>query len=252
MANNGGYHTMKFVADLHIHTISSGHAYSTVMENARAAADKGLEMIAITDHGPAMPGGPHAYHFGNIKVIPDELFGVRILKGVEANVIDRAGNLDLEDDRLAGLDIVLAGLHDVCTPNGSIPENTEMMINAIKNPWVDVIVHPGNPEYLIDAEAVIQAAVQYDVAIEINNSSLKLSRVGSTPYCEKILCLAKQYGAKILVGTDSHFSLAIGDFSQVIPLLKKYDVAPSAILNTSIADIRRHLQRRSNRRGSKV
>ena len=248
MVDNGGYDAMKFVADLHIHTISSGHAYSTVMENARAAADKGLEMIAITDHGPAMPGAPHPYYFGNLRVIPNELFGVRILKGVEANIMDRAGHIDLEDFRLAKLDIVLAGLHNVCSPIGSVAENTEMMINAMKNPWVDVIVHPGNPQYLIDAEAVVQAAVKYDVAVEINNSSLKVSRAGSRPYCEKILCLAKQYGAKIIVGTDSHFSLAIGDFSQAIELLTKYDISPDAVLNTSITGIRNHLDRRSNPR----
>jgi len=242
---------MKFVADLHIHTISSGHAYSTVMENARAAADKGLEMIAITDHGPAMPGAPHAYHFGNMRVIPDELFGVRVLKGVEANIIDQAGNLDLADIYLAKLDIVLAGLHNVCTPIGSVAENTEMMINAIKNPWVDVIVHPGNPQYLIDAQAVVQAAVEFDVAVELNNSSLKLSRAGSAPYCEKILALAKQYGAKIIVGTDSHFASAIGDFTEAMVLLKKYEISPSAILNTSIASIRNHLGRLSNPRGHK-
>lgn len=239
---------MKIVADLHTHTISSGHAYSTVMENVRAAADKGLEMIAITDHGPAMPGGPHMYHFGNLRVIPNELFGVQILKGVEANVINQAGGLDLPEERLAGLDIVLAGAHNICSPQGSVAENTKMLINTIKNPWVDGIVHPGNPEFLIEAEAVIQAAVEYDVAIEINNSSLKVSRAGSRPYCEKILCLAKQYGAKIILGTDSHFALAVGDFSQAIELLEQYDICPSTVLNTSITSIKSHLERRSNRR----
>lgn len=242
---------MKIIADLHTHTISSGHAYSTVMENVRAAADRGLEMIAITDHGPAMPGGPHAYHFGNQKVIPNELFGVRVLTGVEANIIDRAGNLDLQEDRLAALDIVLAGLHTVCTPNGSIEENTEMLINGIKNPWVDVIVHPGNPEFQIDAEAVVKAAVQYDVAMELNNSSLKVSRCGSRPYCEKILSLCKQYGAKIIVGTDSHFALSIGNFTEAMVLLEKYDIPASAVVNTSMEAILSHLQRRSNRNRSK-
>ena len=242
---------MKIVADLHTHTISSGHAYSTVMENVRAAADKGLEMIAITDHGPAMPGAPHDYHFGNLRVLPSELFGVQILKGVEANVINRAGGLDLAEDRLAGLDIILAGAHYICSPQGSLAENTEMMINTIKNPWVDGIVHPGNPEYLIDAEAVVQAAVEYDVAIEINNSSLKLSRAGSRPYCEKILCLVKQYGAKIILGTDSHFALDVGDFSQAVALLKQYDISSNAVLNTSIISIKNHLERRLNRRSRK-
>lgn len=241
---------MKYVADLHIHTVSSGHAYSTVLENARAAADRGLEMIAITDHGPAMPGGPHVYHFGNLKALPDELFGVRILKGVEANVIDSDGNLDLPDDRLINLEIVLAGLHTICSPYGSVAENTKMMVNAMKNPWVDTIVHPGNPEYLVDIETIVKAAVEYDVALEINNSSLKVSRVGSRPYCENIACMAKKYGAKIMLGTDSHFALAIGDFSKAVELLKKYEISPDLVINTSVENVLRHLNRRSNRNHS--
>src|SRR5512146_3220126 len=55
---------LKIVADMHTHTIASGHAYSTVNELAHAAAAKGLAAMAITDHGPALPGGPHLYHFG--------------------------------------------------------------------------------------------------------------------------------------------------------------------------------------------
>ena len=77
---------MKLVADLHTHTVASGHAYCSVNEMAQAAADVGLEMIAITDHGPNMPGGPHLYHFGNIHVVPSVIAGARVLKGVEANI----------------------------------------------------------------------------------------------------------------------------------------------------------------------
>lgn len=241
---------MQFVADLHVHTVASGHAYSTVLENARAAANRKLAMIALTDHGPAMPGGPHKYHFGNQACIPPEMFGVRVLKGIEANVIDRQGTLDLEDNRLAKLDIVLAGLHTLCAPYGTEAENTEMMINAIKNPWVDVIVHPGNPEYPIDALAVVQAAIQYDVALEINNSSLTVSRRGSKPYCHNIACLAKQFGAKIIVGTDSHFAWSVGDFSAAAKLLADTDISPELVLNTSADRILQHLRRRQNRRVS--
>ena len=56
---------MKLKIDLHSHTVSSGHAYSTLLENLRAAKEKGLEALAMTDHGPNMPGGPHLYHFYN-------------------------------------------------------------------------------------------------------------------------------------------------------------------------------------------
>lgn len=42
--------------DLHTHTIASGHAFGTIWENARAAKDKGISVLAITDHGPSVPG----------------------------------------------------------------------------------------------------------------------------------------------------------------------------------------------------
>lgn len=239
---------MRFEADLHIHTVASGHAYSTVMEIAKAASEQGLKMIAITDHGPCMPGGPHAYHFSNQAVIPDQLFGVRVLKGIEANVVDRQGTLDLDKFRLAKLDIVLAGLHTLCAPRGSRQENTEMMINTMKNPWVDVIVHPGNPEYEVDEEAIVKAAVEHDVALEINNSSLTVSRRGSADHCNNIACLAKRYGAKILLGSDSHFALSVGIFDQALQLLTKNDISGEFVLNTSVERIWQHLNRRSNRR----
>ena len=114
---------MQFVADLHVHTVASGHAYSTVKENARAAADKGLAIIALTDHGPGMPGGAHVYHFSNQTAIPPFLFGVRVLKGIEANAMNRFGKLDLDDFRLSKLDIVAVGLHTVCSPYGNLEEN---------------------------------------------------------------------------------------------------------------------------------
>ncbi|MDF2635740.1 MAG: hypothetical protein K0R78_2614, partial [Pelosinus sp.] len=146
--------------------------------------------------------------------------------------------------------IVLAGLHAVCSPYGTVAENTQMMVAAIKNPWVDAIVHPGNPEYEVDAETIVKAAVEYDVALEINNSSLKLSRAGSRPYCENIACLAKEYGAKIILGTDSHFASAIGDFTKALEVVEKYKISPDLVINTSVEKLLRHLNRRFNRRNS--
>ena len=239
-----GDDVLEFIADLHTHTIASGHAYSTVMENAHAAAQRGLKVLAITDHGPLMPGAPHPYYFGNLKVIPEYLYGVRILRGIEANVTDRKGRLDLDDQRLAKLDIVLAGLHTYCAPYGSIAENTAMMVNTIKHPRVDAIVHPGNPEFPIDYSVVVQAAVEFDVAIEINNSSLTVSRQGSLPHCDTIADLAKQYGAKVMLGTDSHIAASVGDFDAAVMLLEKNGIGPEQIINASLSQLQAHLTRR--------
>ena len=237
---------MQFVADLHVHTVASGHAYSTVAEIARVAADKGLDLIALTDHGPAMPGGPHAYHFSNQTAIPNVLFGVRVLKGIEANVMDRRGRLDLDEFRLSKLDIVAIGLHTVCSPYGNKKENTTMMVEAMQNPFVDIVVHPGNPEYLVDEETIVKAAVQYNVALEVNNSSLTVSRKGSLPHCDQIVSLAKAYGAKLIVGSDSHYCETVGEFSVAAALLDKHGILPEQVLNTSLEKILAHLNRRTN------
>ena len=103
---------MKILADTHTHTIASTHAYSTVMEMARAAADAGLEAIAVTDHGMKLPDAPHSWHFHNLKNIPREICGVKILYGIEANILDLDGNIDpLEEEIYKRLDIVNASIH---------------------------------------------------------------------------------------------------------------------------------------------
>ncbi|WP_346353417.1 phosphatase [Azotosporobacter soli] len=234
---------MQILVDLHTHTVSSGHAYSTIMENAQAAAKRGITMLAMTDHGPAMPGGPHEYHFGNQKVIPEYLSGVRILKGIEANVLDAAGKLDLPVGRLNKLDIVLAGLHTKCAPNQGCEANTAMLIAVMRNPLVDVIVHPGNPEYPVDIRAVVEAAKANDVALEINNSSLKQSRCGSRPLCLEFARLAYQSGTKLVLGTDSHFADAVGDFGEALVLLEEAGVPLDYVLNTMPERVLAHLAR---------
>ena len=144
---------MNFEADLHVHTIASGHAFSTVKEVAEAAAGRDLKMVGITDHGVKMPGGPHEYYFWQLLGLPRFIAGVEILRGVEANILDASGSLDLPERLLAELDLVLAGFHEGCGYEpGSVEENTRAMIGAIHNPFVNIICHPGNPVFPVDIE----------------------------------------------------------------------------------------------------
>ena len=186
---------MPLEADLHLHTLASGHAYSTVKEMVLAAKEKGLKMIALTDHGPRMPGGPHLYHFTNLAALPRVMEGIEVLRGVEANILDANGTLDLPDSVLQDLDIVLAGLHRGTGFDGaSSEEYTKAAIEALKHPRVHLIVHPGNPEFPIDLERLVLAAAGLGKALEINNSSLSISRPGSLPRCRQLARLAKRYG----------------------------------------------------------
>ena len=122
---------IKLVADLHVHTIASGHAYSTVAEVIEAASQRGLEALALTDHGPSMPGGPYRYYFGNLFVIPEREKNVEILKGVEANIIGRDGTLDLRC--AAMLDIVWQDSTAACQPdlNGGFIECSKNYVDGM-------------------------------------------------------------------------------------------------------------------------
>lgn len=240
---------MKLVADLHTHSVASGHAYSTILELAKAAAEKGLKMLALTDHGPKMPGGPHLYHFYNITVIPEKIEGIEIIRGVEANIIDGNGNIDLPDDYLVRLDWVLAGFHMFCSPEGTREENTEALIKAIENPRVDGIVHPGNPDYPIDPLRVIKAVQANRKVIEINNSSVRGGvRAGSKENCLRIARLAKEYGVQVMLNSDAHISFDVGAFEQAIEIAQQIGLQEENILNASLVKIRSFIAQRNRER----
>ncbi|SDC70546.1 MULTISPECIES: phosphatase [unclassified Candidatus Frackibacter] len=225
---------MKIVADLHTHTISSGHAYSTLEEMVAGAKENGIQILGTTDHGPSMPGGCHPYYFYNLPILPSKIEGVRVLKGVETNITDLYGTLDLPIAALRKLDIVLAGMHPLTGfDGGSKAENTKAMINAIKNPLVDVIVHPGNPQFEIDAKEVVRNALEYDVLLEINNSSFRKSRQGSYDNCLEIARQAKECGLNLILSSDAHFSRDVGRVDKAIDLVKKVGLSEDNIVNTS-------------------
>ena len=239
---------MTYKIDPHCHSIASGHAYSTIQEIAKAASKKKIKMIGITDHGPSLPGGPHKFYFSNMKVLPKKIHGVEILKGIEANIIDRNGGLDLNNNRLETLDLVLAGLHDFCMEPGTSEENTEAMINAMKNPCVDIIVHPGNPVFPIDFHAVLEAAKIHNILIEINNSSLGVSRKGSEKNCFKIAELCKEHAVRIVIGSDSHISTSVGEFGKFSKIFKKLDMPEELIMNLSVNGFKNFLKSKGKKR----
>lgn len=224
---------MKLLVDTHCHTVASGHAYSTVKEVAESAGQNGMKIIGITDHGPSMPGGPHIYHFGNLKIIPEYLSGVRILKGVEANIISYDGQLDMPERYLNKLELVMAGFHDICLAPGSVEENTRAAIAVMQNPIVDVLVHPGNPQFPIDIERVVDCAIKTGTLIEINNSSFGSSRKGSEENCRHIAEQAKKKGALLTTGSDSHFCFDAGKLDKVISLFEDLGITEEMVITTN-------------------
>lgn len=146
---------MYSVVETHYHTIASGHAYSTVLEGVAYAKKYGLKGLAITDHGPAMPGAPHVWHFGNQSAIGDEIDGIHIYKGAEADIMSYDGELDIPEEMLKKLDWVIASYHVPCITPSTVEEHTKGYLNILKNPYVDVLGHSGNDDYVYDYEKVI-------------------------------------------------------------------------------------------------
>ncbi|MGE5485357.1 MAG: phosphatase [Ignavibacteriales bacterium] len=222
------------VADLHTHTIASGHAYSTMQENARAAREKGLLAVAITDHGPAMPYGPEPFYFGNMYTLPPVIEGVRVIKGVEANIVDYDGSLDLPERYLKRMELVLAGLHSECLEPSSVEKNTAAVLGVLRNPWVHVLVHPGNPQFPVDYEKIVTAAADSGKIIEINNASFCRARAGSKENCAVIARLCSMHRVKVVLDSDAHFSAHVGDLGEAVRVAGEAGIAPEHVLNCSL------------------
>ncbi len=225
---------MELKVDTHTHTYASGHAYSTLIENAKSAKQNGLAMFCTTDHSESMPGAPHYWFFSNQRVLPRFIEGVAIIRGVESNIMNTQGEIDIHPSVDKNLDWVIASFHEpVFLPSDSVA-HTEALLNVIKGGRVDALGHLGNPNFDFDFEAVIQCAVEHNVAIEINNTTLKgNSRVGSVDRCYEIARIAKAKGAFITSGSDAHFCNDVGGLDLVSALLDEVGIDSTKVITHS-------------------
>lgn len=239
------------LADLHTHTTASGHAYSTVSELAASAAVAGLELIAVTDHGPACPGAPHPWHFLNMKVVPSVIGGVRVLKGVEANPVpDTPNGIDLDDEMLAKLDFVGAGFHpQTGYDDAGIDWRTEALCTVIANPLVDMITHPGNPSFPVHIETVVGCAVEHGVIVELNNGSFEpsMSRSRETAHELAFARAAIEAGALVAITSDAHFHAHVGRFERALEVAERLGLREDRLVSRDAASVLAHLTSRRDR-----
>ncbi len=222
--------------DLHTHTIASGHAFSTVQEMADAASRKHIEVLAITDHGPAMNGSAPKSYFTCGDRFPNIINGVRVLFGVEANIINKKGEIDLPEKVLKKLDVVMAGFHTNCGYKDlGIEKNTQVMISAMKNPFIKMISHPYLPKIKVDIEKIAQASIKYNVLLEINASFFYKKTIEDKIIWQdikKMVEILKRNKKKIIVNSDAHSSFEIGKFEEVKMKLAELKLTENDLLNS--------------------
>lgn len=234
---------MKIELDVHTHTLMSGHAFSTLQEMAQTAADKGLKVLGITEHSPGIPGTCDPIYFRNLYVVPRKMYGIELLLGAEINILDGEGNLDLDESYLKRLDLRIAGIHSLCYKQGTAEECTHGMIQVIKNPYINIISHPGDGTAQLLFEPIVLAAKKYHTLLEINNSSLnpvrhKVSAIGNNL---EILRLCKQYEVPVILGSDAHISFDIANYQFLLPLLAKTEFPEELVINRSVTEFKKYL-----------
>lgn len=231
---------MKTIADLHMHTNVSQHAYSSLDEMALEAKARGLTAFAITDHGPGMADGALPLHFLCLRNLPERLYGIRFYKGAEVNIKTYSGQLDLSASILSELDFVIASYHVEAIAPSTVSAHTRGLISVLHNPHVDCLGHIGNPVYQCDYEYVVQECAKEKKLIEINSNSFSV-RPGSEENCKAVARLCMKYRVPVIVSSDAHSKYAVGKHDEALKLLDSISFPEDLIINSSSDRLQQYL-----------
>lgn len=237
-----GIGKLHIAADFHCHTIASVHAYSTLRENISAAKVKGLQALAVTDHGIGCPDSPPLSYFDNLTSLPEQVDGLRLLKGVEANIMNHEGLLDMPERTLRKLELVIASYHTTCVRPGTEEEHTRSYLRLAENPYVDIIGHAGSAEFAFDYERVVPVLGKAGKIFEINAHTF-LCRKKSVQNCKKIALLCKKHHIPVLVNSDAHSEFELASCGPALEMLEEIDFPEELIINTCWERVEEYLQK---------
>lgn len=225
---------MKIVADLHMHTSVTHHAFSSLTEMVRGARDAGLAAIAITNHGPTNPDGPHEWHFANMDLIPRQIDGVTVIRGIEFDITAPAGGINVIANKcLRPIEFALASFHECLFPPATKEIHTAALEAILHNPYVNAFGHLGNANFDFDHEYIISKCNDCGKIVEINNASLNI-RAGSRQNCADIARLCKKYEVPISVDSDSHIEYRVGHVEGALAMLEEIDFPEELVINSSM------------------
>lgn len=234
--------------DTHTHTIISGHAWSTITENCLAAKAKGMKGLCTTDHGPAIENGAPSYIPHSQRLLPPVIEGIRVYKGVEINILDHQGNLDIPRKYLRFCEFTIASIHTHIFPErAKKDENTEVYRKILTDPYIDMIGHADDPAVPCDFEALIEQAQRYGKLLELNNNSTTEHRPGSLPFLKEYIRCCKAHGQRVCVSSDAHFYTMVGNVGPMMRLLEEMEFPQELIVNLTKERFESYLKERKER-----
>ena len=237
--------------DLHTHTVySRNHAFGTIEENVLSAREKGIKTLGITDHGP----GHILYGIKRedvpkmkeeIQRLNEKYRDIRILLGVEANIINKNGMLDVRPAEIAEYDYIAAGYHYgaigrnpvssmVCHCKNFLAtktkkevirlmkKNTSFIVNALEKNDISILTHPGD-KAPVDLLKIAVVCKETDTLVEINTSHLSLSADDL-----KTMALSD---CKFVINSDAHKPDRVGDMLSGVKLVIEAGIDLSRVIN---------------------
>ncbi len=222
--------------DLHTHSLSSGHGTrDTITQMAHTAAERSLCFLGISDHGPATPQAAGSSYFRSLVLADRKRFGVALLYGVELNILNEHGDVDLDDALTASLDYAFISMHHPLFRSGTADSNTTAFISAMRHPGVRFLGHPDDGRFPVDYERLLAAAKENHVFPEINNASLSPDAYRTDGQCNslRILSICKKIQLPVLLSSDSHGREQIGDMRHILPLLEQCAFPKQLVINSN-------------------
>lgn len=214
----------------HVHSLTTNHAYSTIAELATDAGKRGAAAIVISDHvGPSVPRiNDIAASLANRKVWPSSIAGVRLVKGVELDVVlgpelfplgDVAFYYDRDKtvlDIALESEVVVASLHEF-GPELTASGLTDLYQRVLLSSRATILGHPCRPAVEWDMATVVACAAHSEIPLELNESCL--SNAGARERYRSMLEVAAEAGARVALGSDAHIASDVAFFPQTIALL---------------------------------
>ena len=238
--------------DLHTHTLYS-HGMGDIEDNWKAAKDAGMEVLGIADHGPGHIGfGISRKHLPEMRAKIEAVNaraqqegGPRVQLGVEANIINPDGELDMTPAELAQLDFVIAGYHFGTIGKAPVRAglmhaagfvyshtgrsaarqrdyNTRLVVEAVKHNPIKILSHPG-AKADFDISAIAQVCEEYGTWMEINNRHGCLTVEG--------IKQAAKYDVSFTIGSDAHVPGDVGKYSEALSQAVEAGLDLSRIVN---------------------
>ncbi len=219
--------------DSHTHTLASGHAFSTINDMIAAAEKKGLSLLAITEHAPEMPGSCQLMYFQNLRVMPRQFGNLKVLFGVELNILNRYGDVDLPEETYAALDVAIASIHPPCYHEEDPEAHLEAYLNVMKKPFINIIGHPDDGRFPLDYRRLVEGAKESGKLLEVNSSSLAPNayRQNARENYRELLRWCKEYEAPVIVDSDAHADSYVGEHTRAWEMLGDEKFPDELIVN---------------------